>query len=191
MCLSFPKKHNIGNGTPRLHSSCPPVCFAKDHLRLQSIQGLTRLELLVKSNQGLTAGHWTAQLPKLTFGDALHHLYGEIGDWFSLGFTTSSYRRSIVVCHMLTHLDLPPCQCHVGHRGTFTMSISVITAKSVQSSVTPDSTAAMININGIMPTNCLPSITYHASTLAAPQAAWKHGAKIRAPLPCCEWGIRS
>ena len=85
---------------------------------------------------------------------------------------------------MLTHLDLPPCQCHAGHRGTFTMSISVITAKSVQSSVTPDNTAAMINIKGIMPTNCLPSITYHASTLAGLQATWKHSAKIRAPLPC-------
>ena len=33
-----------------------PVRFAKDHLRLQRIQGLTRLELLVKANQGLTAG---------------------------------------------------------------------------------------------------------------------------------------
>ena len=85
---------------------------------------------------------------------------------------------------MLTHLDLPPCQCHAGHRGTFTMSISVITAKSVQSSVTPDNTAAMINIKGIMPTNCLPSITYHASTLAGLQATWKHSAKIRAPPPC-------
>ena len=44
------------------------------------------------------------------------------------------------------------------------ISIRVITAKSVQSLATAERTAAMINMNGIIPTNCFPNITYHGST---------------------------
>jgi hypothetical protein len=59
------------------------VCFAKDHLRLERIQGLTRLELLVKANQGLTGPLLDSPVAKAAIrGCFIQPISGEIGDWY-------------------------------------------------------------------------------------------------------------
>ena len=61
------------------------MCFAKDHLRLERIQGLTCLELLVKANQGLTGPLLDSPVSKAAiWGCFIPPISGEIGDWFKI-----------------------------------------------------------------------------------------------------------